>query len=248
MLVNLWTNDNQKINLSIYGLLGLALIPESPSYAVDTERAKGGQGAIPLSKQLNPRNLQARFKVESFNYVDSLIKRDAIYDLLNGSESFYIGESNLYGRRWLVDSIEPWSPERYNLYTSEITLNLIAYKGHAESINKIERTHTSDFTFNNEGSITLDPRNQRDTEIIFQGASDNLKIRNKTTNETWEYDGKTNPGDTILLKGVRATKNSLSIFRDTNKRILTIAPGINEFEITGATSYEVTIKTPFYFL
>lgn len=244
----MWTKEGKELNLQQYGLTGLALIPEAPSYTSDAETIPGGQGDIPLGKQLNPRNLHARFLAESFNYVDSLVKRDVIYNLLSGFESFYIGESKQNGKRWLVDSVDAWTPDRFNSYTSEITLNLICYKGVAESVNAVSRTYTSNFKFNNEGDLLINPRNQRDTEIIFRGASDKLKIKNKTTNETWEYDKTTSVGDTILLKGVRSTKNSLSIFRDTNKRILTIAPGVNEFFVENSTDYEITIKTPFYFL
>lgn len=246
--IQMWNQNGNRINLNSYGLFGLALIPESPSYDYQLEKVPGAEGVIPLGKDLNARNLVARFLVQSFDYTDSLVKTDQIYDLLNGSESFYIGETNQPGKRWLVDSVEPWSPERYNKTTLEMTLNLMALSGLAESVNMVEKTYTENtFKFNNKGTKEINPRSQTETEIIFKGISTNLKIKNKTTNEEWSYVGSTTANDEILLKGIRSTKNNLSVFRDTNKKIITFAPSWNEFEIIGASAFEITIRTRFYF-
>ena len=61
-----------------------------------------------------------------------------------------------------------------------------------------------------------------------------FRSENKTTGDVWQYMGTSNLNDEIVLEGIRSTKNGLSIFRDTNKRLITIAPGWNEFEIKGA--------------
>src|SRR5699024_1306520 len=71
-------------------------------------------------------------------------------------------------------------------------------------------------------------------KITYKGNSENLRIRNLTTGDEWAYNGTTNTSDVIVLEGIRSTKNGLSIFRQTNKRLLTLAPGWNEFEIVGA--------------
>src|SRR5690625_2652623 len=115
--IQMWDIQGRKINLDDYGLFGLSLIPEAPSYENYLEKIPGEEGVVALEKDLNQRNLTARFIIESFDYVDSLVKRDHIYDLLNGDESFYIGETKQPSKRWLVDSTEPWTPERYNART-----------------------------------------------------------------------------------------------------------------------------------
>ena len=251
--IRIWDINDNEINLSNYGLTGLDLTPESPSYTVQTETIEGMDGAIALGKQLNPRNLTARFLVKSFDYTDSLIKRDEIYNLFNGTEPFYIAETKLPYKRWLVESVEPWTPERYNPTTMEITLNLICWKGRPESIGtsiqaktfehlqELPVTYTdyqdiyaTKFKIYNPGQL-IDPRNPNHyLKITYKGNSENLRIENKTTGDVWQYLGTSNLNDEIVIEGIRSTKNGLSIFRDTNKRLISIAPGWNEFEISGA--------------
>ena len=250
--IRIWDINDNEINLSNYGLTGLDLIPEAPSYATQTESIEGMDGVVSLGKQLNPRNLTARFLVKSFDYTDSLIKRDKIYNLFNGTEPFYIAEAKQPFKRWLVESIEPWTPERFNPTTMQITLNLICWKGRSESIgtSTMARTfehlqylpitytdytmHATKFKIYNAG-VTIDPRNiNHYLKITYKGNSENLRIRNITTGDEWAYNGVSNPEDVIVLEGIRSTKNGLSIFRQTNKRLITLANGWNEFEIEGA--------------
>lgn len=249
--IRIWDINDNEINLSDYGLTGLDLTPESPSYTVQTETVEGMDGTIVLGKQLNPRNITARFLVQSFDYTDSLIKRENIYNLFNGVEPFYIGETKLPYQRWLVESVEPWTPERFNPKTMQITLNLICWKGRAESIGTTTMAstfeymdlpvtytdytmHATKFKIYNAG-VTIDPRNiNHFLKITYKGNSENLRIENKTTGDVWQYLGTSNLNDEIVIEGIRSTKNGLSIFRQTNKRLITIAPGWNEFEISGA--------------
>lgn len=251
-LVQIWDLNGKKINLEDYGMYGLALIPESPSYTHYTEKIPGSDGEVSLGKDLNPRNLEARFLVQSFDYVDSLVKRDRIYDLLNGYESFYIGETKQPGKRWLVDSVSPWSPDRINRRTLELELDLICLSGRAESIGTTLQSATFEhldlpvtytdykdiravkFRVYNAGKA-IDPRSIHNfLKITYKGESKNLRIKNNTTGDLWAYNGSSNANDTIVLEGIRSTKNSLSIFRDTNKQLITLAHGWNDFVISGA--------------
>lgn len=247
----MWNKNGREVRLEDYGLIGLALIPEAPSYTPETEQIPGMDGVINLGKQLNPRNLTARFLVQSFDYVDSLIKRDEIYDLFNGEESFYIAEIKQPHKRWLVESVEPWTPERFNIRTMEITLNLIAYSGRAESIGTsrmasafehidapVDYTdydlRAVEFRIYNPGK-TVDPRNVNHfLKITYEGNSENLRIRNLTTGDDWRHTGVTNENDVITLEGITAKRNNVSIFRKTNKQLITLAPGWNSFKIFGA--------------
>src|SRR5699024_6593688 len=251
-LIRMWNKNGREINLKDYGLIGLALIPEAPSYTSETEQIPGMDGVINLGKQLNPRNLEARFLIQSFDYTDSLVKRDEIYDLLNGQESFYIDKVKQPHKRWFVESTEAWTPDRLNTRTWEITLNLIAYSGRAKSsgtstmASAFEHINApvdyTDYTMNatkfriyNPGK-KVDPRNiNHYLKITYKGNSENLRIKNLTTGDEWAYNGVSNPGDEIVLFGIRAEKNGASIFRRSNKKLITLAAETwNEFEIFGA--------------
>jgi hypothetical protein len=103
----------------------------------------------------------------------------------------------------------------------------------------------TEFTLYNAGDVTIDPRNSP-LVITYLGASDGLTIRNVTTGDEWTYEGATVAGDVIQLDGVRSTKNSVSIFRDTNHRLITLEPGANDFELAGTDgSFEITFDFRF---
>src|SRR5699024_1262774 len=101
-------------------------------------------------------------------------------------------------------------------------------------------SNRSRFNIYNAGNITVDPRKvYMDLLITIQAVTNNyIEIQNKTTNETYRYDGKLTANDTLRVDGIRSTKNSLAVFRDTNKKLITLVPGDNEIEILGASKIE----------
>src|SRR5690625_1353199 len=179
-------------------------------------------------------------------------KRDEVYSLFESTEPFYVIEKRKPGQRWLVRIEQPYSPEQIRKY-GLIDVELIAFSGHAESIGTTlqsatfenlkdmpvtytdyENIHAVKFKVYNAGK-KIDPRSIHDyLKITYKGNSENLRIENKTTGDVWQYMGTSLLNDTIILEGIRSTKNGLSIFRHTNKRLITLAPGWNEFEISGA--------------
>lgn len=138
---------------------------------------------------------------------------------------------------------------------------MIAEKGVSESVSttlelnppqisgsKIQKYKHASSTFEilNGGDIAINPR-YLSMIVSFKGASTNLKIKNLTTGDMWSYTGTTTVSDTIKLDGIRSTKNGLSIFRDSNRKLIALAPGWNEFVITGASgALEITFDFRFY--
>lgn len=230
-------------------LYGLRLHIPSPSYDMPTVNAEGRGGVIVLEKTLQPRSITAEFFTKSNSYIDSLKLRDELYALLGNGNQIYIAESHNPIKRWKVH-VEGWSPDRIARKVFKFEIPLLAEMGVAESINVIEKRFiNTSFTFRNEGSIVIDPRQQRETEITFKGVSNGLTIHNLTTGDVWTYNGSTVAEDVITLKSVRSLKNDVSIFGQTNKRLLTFAPGNNEIKISGTSGdFELTIRTRFYFL
>jgi type V secretory pathway adhesin AidA len=103
----------------------------------------------------------------------------------------------------------------------------------------------TEFTIYNVGDTAINPRNM-ELVITFRGDSTDLSIENTTTDEKWEYTGTTVVSDVLQLDGVRATKNSLSIYRDTNRKIISLANGTNDFIITGTSgSFVLTFEFRF---
>jgi len=249
MLINLYNNLGEEINLVSLGLVGLKLEIPSPSYRRIVEKIDGRSGVVVIENILDSRPLVASFMVTADNYDDSLKSRDRLYSLIGNDQTFYVAEDRQPTERWKVYA-SGWTPERLNRTTSKFDVPLLAESGTSESISIIEKSfNANNFSFKNEGNISIDPNVHSETEIEFAGSSTNLIIRNLTTGDEWSWTGSTLLSDTILLKGVRSLKNDVSIFGQTNKKLITLAPGWNDFEIVGATgSFEIKIKTRFYFL
>lgn len=248
-LINIYDGLGRTIDIDTLGLIGLKLAIPSPSYRTVTEEIDGQSGVIVLERILNPRSLTAEFITKAIDYTSSLELRDEVYALLGHGRTMYVSEKKRPLRRWKV-YLEEWTPERLDIQHHRFDIPLFAEAGHSETINIIKKSFkTPIFRFKNEGNILIDPRKHSETEIIFKGESTNLKIRNTTTGEEWSWNGTTSINDVIMLKGVRSLKNDVSIFKQTNKKLITLVPGWNSFEVIGATcDFELIIRSRFYFV
>lgn len=107
---------------------------------------------------------------------------------------------------------------------------------------------TTTFKIYNAGDEKIDPRS-KPLVIEFRGTSTNLSIKNLTTLDTWSYTGTTLKTDFLKIAGVRSLKNGLSIFKDTNRKLITLQPGWNEFELTGTQGFfRITFQFRFNYL
>lgn len=249
-LIDIYDSEGNRIDMEGLGLLGLKLQIPSPSYNTITQEIDGRGGTTVMDRLLQPRKLSAEFITMADDYKGSLNLRDSLYKLLGNGKYFFVAESEIPSRRWKVYVDDEWSPERQTVKVHTFEISLLNENGFSESIDLTVKPYTmTSFGFNNEGDLTIDPRIHSETQIEFSGASTNLIIKNTTTGDLWSWTGTTIPGDTILLSGVKSLKNGVSIFSQTNKKLLTMPPGWNYFELIGATDpFTLTIKTRFYFL
>jgi phage-related protein len=216
-------------------------------HLAETGELEGRDGVIPLGTNYGYRQLSATFYFEGHDVYDYYLILNEVHKIFSSKEPYYIIHKKEPIKRWRVQPKSVFVPEEIgNIGLFEISFN--SFLPYAESINKVEYKHTSNFSFNNIGDVAIEMVEQTETEIEFVGTSDNLTIRNTTTGDEWRYNGTTTGNDVILLKGVRSTKNGVSIFGNTNKKLLTFAPGWNDIEIEGATDYSITIRTRFYYI
>ena len=249
-LINLYNQQGKQIDLTLLGLEGSSLQIPPPSYSREVEKLDGQDGEITLSKTLNPRPITALFRMKKASYEDLLQGRDELHHLLGSGDSFFVEEAYLPGKWWLVQ-ITDWASTRINPAASRLEIPMVADRGVAETrMLKPYRFNKPSFHVKNEGTYRIDMRQQEETEISFTGTyQQNLTIRNKTTGEEWRHNASNITGETVLLKGVRSTIQGSSIFAQTNKKLLTLVPGWNEFEIEGADDgFELIVRTRSYFL
>jgi len=243
----------------------------SPKPTRQTDQIDGRDGQIRLGKDYGAREITAVCSFFAVDYADSLLLRDEIIRVIYGREPYYIIPEATPGKRWLVEVADSITPELIGMY-GEFTLNFISDSTYAESIGTTldpltfdaelwqvgqgltvdEADYTQNvasFSIFNAGDITVDPR-EFPLVITYAGASTNLSIANTTTGETWSYTGTTTASDTLKIDGVRSLKNGVvSVFANTNRKLITLKPGANNFTVTGASgAFMVTFDFRFYYL
>ena len=247
----------ERLNNTTYVLEELNIITRdfivsSPEYRHNLEEIEGMDGVVDLGTTEGPRRITLELYFEADEVMKYAEKRDEVFEIFASKEPFYVIDGRSPGKKWLVKVDRPFAPSQVRKY-GLFQVELIAIKGRAESIGTSIQAKTFEHLQNLPVTYTdyqdiyatkfkiynpgqkINPRNPNHyLKITYKGNSENLRIENKTTGDVWQYLGTSNLNDEIVIEGIRSTKNGLSIFRDTNKRLITIAPGWNEFEISGA--------------
>ncbi|MGI2329647.1 phage tail family protein [Planococcus sp. YIM B11945] len=268
-LISLFDAAGNKIDVAKYGLTGSGLVIPSPSYREERDTIPGRDGEISLGRDLEPRQLRAPFRMKAADYEDALLLRDELYALF--SKAMYIGETKQPGKWWRIRMVEGWTPVRVNPWTYKMDIPFYCESGKAESYGSTadalnwdadkwqwgmglspdefgyEKT-TTRFIIHNAGHVSVDPR-QMPLVITLKGtAASFVEIINHTTGETFRYDGKLNASNTLTINGIRFLIDGLSILRQTNKKLITLAPGANDIEVKGVTVERIFFDFKFYYL
>ena len=103
------------------------------------------------------------------------------------------------------------------------------------------RATTNTFTVYNAGNVAVEPESMylRIGLSSMRTYDNDLTIKNLTTGETHVFENGISGGTTYVIEGVSIFQNQANRFRDTNKRFISLLPGENEFEVTGATYGEI---------
>ncbi|WP_335871968.1 phage tail domain-containing protein [Bacillus sp. 2205SS5-2] len=236
---NFTVEDKQGKRTSMYdlGVLVLSLQLPSPTVSFDTERAEGSDGEYVLSSNYNPRPLNAKCFVD-VRKNDHLLIRSKLFKLFPKKEEFFILPDNQPDIRWKVRLSSDFTVDPNS---GMFSLNFTIPKVFAESRNEIKVTKsTSSFPVYNYGDMAIDPT-EHDLKIVFKGdVSSQLSIKNETNGDEWIYTGSATATDEIVIDKIRCTKNLLSIYRETNRKIIRLDEGGNDFSISGATNYTIT--------
>lgn len=106
----------------------------------------------------------------------------------------------------------------------------------------------NNFTVYNAGNVTVEPESMY-ISILFYYCSipdGKMTVKNLTTGDVLEVN-KTTDRSHIRQDGMVFTIAGVNFFRDTNRKFISLAPGDNQFEITGATYDEARIDFKYYY-
>lgn len=111
-------------------------------------------------------------------------------------------------------------------------------------------THTgTSFKIYNAGNVPIHPFEQELKITIdnVQGSTSYLQLRNNTTGNAFRTIEAVSSNQTIVLDGPNVTSNGTEYYRKTNHQFITLAPGWNDFTITGANSARAAYDFRFYY-
>lgn len=110
-------------------------------------------------------------------------------------------------------------------------------------------TGQTSFSVYNAGDITVDPETQNhDLKITMKHNGGKFTVKNKTTNTSWTYNKNLGSGDTLILNGINTYKNDELDSVNTDYGYLTLKPGINNIEVSGASDLDITFSFPYMYL
>lgn len=264
-------NDGRVYDLAEFGVIVNSFVPESPNPVHKREMIDGVDGFVDLGTNYDGRIIRSVITIISVDNNDYPLLRNEMFRLFDSRESFYIISDEEPGKRYKVKYNSPFSLSRL-FSTGQFNIEFISPSTYAESIGTTQDefnfenelwqigqgliesddliyTHSSTvFRIYNAGDKTVDPR-ELPLVIEYKGTSTNLEINNTTTGDIWSYTGSSIVEDVIKLDGVRSTKNDQSIFGATNRKLIRLAPGWNDFTLNGTgEGFEIKFDFRFYYL
>ena len=188
----------------------------------------------------------------------------------NGVENEYVNgkqykvrmDSNISPEQWddkpngdiTIEFVTSGLPFAESIYTT-LELHNSGYSATAEKYGLVDniddekvkyRFTESNFTVYNAGNVTVEPESM-DINIIIAGCNGNkITIHNKTTGDKLEINVLMS-GHLVTQRGMVVTVGGVNRFRDTNRRFISLAPGDNVFEISGATFERASIDFKYYY-
>lgn len=233
---------------------------------------KGIDGVLPGQINFEPFKLILRFSYRAIDLNDYLLFKTKMRGVLFKRTPFYIIHSKMPGKKYAVvsdsNNIEDLT-DRFG--TFEVTY--LVYKGFSESVNTTDSEfffdsewmfengipldfepkyhHTSNqFTIWNGSTDTIDPRNiHHDLRIQLNvDTQKEFELVNYTTGDVFKYYKPLSSGTDFVLNGVHAYKDSNKVGIDTNRGVITLAPGKNNLKVKGnAKVKKVIFKFPFIY-
>lgn len=236
--------SEQTIDHRNWGITCLSFDKSSVNPQNVYESFESMHGLISFPTTFGGRPMRAIFYVEAEDHLSYQLMKDNIFSLFAAETEMTVIDSRQPTKLWKLKVASQFNIENLTHRAGRFTVEFISASPFADSdAPSIQTKAVNSFTISNVGNKVIDPR--RDGLIItYTGASTNLSVKNNTTSDEWKYTGTTVASDNLKLDGIRSFKNGLSIFRNSNRQLIHLVPGENNFSLTG-TSGSFTIKFEF---
>lgn len=249
-------------NVDLKGLHFLDLTVQSPQLTATYLTNAGLDGEIDVGEAIfGPRTVQANFYYEGTDIVDFELATHEIWKFFFQRDPYYIRSSLKPGIRYKVRP-KPYDPTRLSVGSMTFTLEFDLPSGFGESLGTtldmftyesdlwqigqnlaVDRDlqyvfNTSSFSVFNASDIKIDPVQHHLLQIAMT-CSGTPTIANKTTGDSFSMTS-VSKSDVLLIDGIYPYLNNVHCGRNTDHGIITLDPGWNEIEITGATNINIS--------
>ena len=267
-------DDGAVVDLHDMGLWVQQFRILSPRVILDKEEIDGMHGALIVDRKLGEREIRVQIDIEGNSTVDFDLLRDEVYTVFSPLRDFYIIRDINPHKRYrvtVVNEIEIDFAEG-SLADGSFLLTLVMHQPYAESLatSQTIKTWTADkwfwgsglrwdedlqytfttnqFVVNNIGQAHINPREHMLKIDIIAIAQSHLRIENQTTGDIFQYHQALTSSDTLTIDGTTYTKNNKNAITETNFMLLSLAPGKNQFTVTGGTIQRVSFDFRFLLL
>ena len=240
------------------------------------ETVNGIPGTIDYGFDFKDREITLKFQMEHYHDTfDFRLQRDELYNIFSSNNHLYVSD-NLVPTRIIKLQVDgQFIPERYGYWYSTLevtgksvglpfwqtkyTTEKIEAKGYdaiyerfgmADGINIDYPNYL--FKENtiyiwNGGNVTVDPRNMNLKFELSNVTSDgNFTISNETTSEKFVYK-ETIASKKITIDGTKVLMNTTNKLRDSNRKFISLVPGLNKLTISNGTFGYILVDFPFYY-
>lgn len=240
------------------------------------ETVNGIPGTIDYGFDFKDREITLKFQMEHYHDTfDFRLQRDELYNIFSSNNHLYVSD-NLVPTRIIKLQVDgQFIPERYGYWysTLEVTgksvglpfwqtkyttqdIEASGYTAIEEKYGLADGINVDypNYTFNNKivyvwngGNVTIDPRNMPLMIKVNNLTSNvNFTIINETTNEQFVYKKQISP-TALTLDGTKVLLGTYNYLRDSNRKFISLKPGLNKLKFLNGEFDNVRIDFPFFY-
>lgn len=260
----------------IPGLIFLGARESPPNPITNNIQIQGLDGELPGLINYGPFELIVSIGLDGYDVEDVELAEQKIRGVFNTKGRYYVIHSNSPGKKYAVDPPNIGTPEFLDSTALIFEITFTVYKGYSESLYDTDNYNLSDglwqfesgvlpdssisyehtrqrFDILNGSNDTINPRLRHKLKIYMRlDAPNGFKLINTTTGDIFHYKVALDSNDRLLIDGAYPwllhDLQDKRCGRNTNHGVITLAPGINKFEIWGNVSNTQTKFTfPFIY-
>lgn len=258
------------------GVMPLDIFVGSISKTRETETIPGRNGVMNYGFNYDSRPVRITLLAEGNDRIDYRLIRNAVFEIFDLHDVFYIEETDVPSRVLKVTIDESYQPDRLTRDDASFDINLrtldsvfweskyttlelhdTGYSATAEKYGLVDniddekvkyRFTENNFTVYNAGNVTVEPESMH-LEILVKNMQSlsGFKIFNKTTGETHEHWQLMGVARDYSIKGMNTMRGDVNVFRYTNRHFISLVPGDNDFVVSGGSFDEIYFDFKYYY-